>query len=255
VRYNPCGRAVDVIRRSYTTLARPFRDSDQTVTILWYTAQKNAPDLGVPCMMVSEDWDPDGAVLPPGGEVPNEPRPFVNSREKPGALGEHVCGTAQDFSEGGHYDADSPPVVYGTLGLPNCCNPAVVASGGGASGGRAVVSFSNWTCETAREIEFGVTDDGGPLFTSMFPSAQFWKFDTTAGTTYKITFSDFPGVDWEFQIFHGDCSGPIPDDDVSFSAAPVVMNYTATDVHTEWVVARKIVFGDNQTFKVLVEIV
>ena len=150
---------MDWIRRSYTTTARPFRDSDETVTIVWYPCVPEAPALGFPTMMVSEDWDSEWTFPLPGGEVPGAPRPFRYERPKPGATGEHVCGTQQDFEEGCKYEPDEPAVVYGTLGLPNCCDPAVVTQGGVAFGGQALVSFSETpgtTCADAATFAFEV---------------------------------------------------------------------------------------------------
>lgn len=143
-------------------------------------------------MMVSEDWDPEGAVLPPGGEVPFEPRPFRNERKKPGALGEHVCGTQEDFAEGCKYEPLVAPVVYGSLGLPNCCNPAVVARGGGAAGGRAVVAFTFGpnTCPTAFQVSYGVDYTTGDLGLG----EEWFQFPPDAHGAYALTFTASGGA-------------------------------------------------------------
>jgi hypothetical protein len=201
-------------------------------------------------MMVSEDWDPDGAVLPPGGEVPNEPRPFVNAREKPGALGEHVCGTAQDFIEGGHYDTDSPPVVYGTLGLPNCCGPAVVGSGGGASGGRAIVSFDHFTCADAAVLPFGSWVTGSALSIAGHPD-EWWKWPVVAGRKYRVSFQAFTGP-FGGQSWEPDCTLAVLDGLNSTTGVPFHYDYTAA-LSVNTVTAASCLAGGPTTYQIRVD--
>lgn len=121
---------------------RPWQDSDLTATLAWRRAAPDAPVLGFPSRiqalnLVSRPWVAAGV-----GEVygslgdPNwaAPPPFQKF--------DHVCGTREDFAEGGVYDPDAPPVEYDANGVPACCNPPVVARGGVAVGGVATVSYS-----------------------------------------------------------------------------------------------------------------
>jgi len=46
------------------------------------------------------------------GEVPGTPRRYHAGQPVPGALGAHVCGTAEDFAQGGVFD-EANNGVYG----------------------------------------------------------------------------------------------------------------------------------------------
>ena len=55
--------------------------------------------------------------------------------------GGHICGTHQQFLDGGTYDPSLPPNQYSPTGLPLCCNPVKVGGGGAGAGGKARVSI------------------------------------------------------------------------------------------------------------------
>lgn len=64
------------------------------------------------------------------GEVYGAPRSNAFQGMKRGVPNGHVCGDEKDFTTGGSYDPDAPPVVYDEQGLPLCCHgPAVLKMG------------------------------------------------------------------------------------------------------------------------------
>ena len=121
MRFNPCGRVVDIARRTYTTEVRPFRDSDEAVQIIWYRALPGAPTLGFPTRINSLDWCSDPWQDRPVGEVADAERAFVPFPTPHNATGEHFCGTPEDFLRGCVLDTSIPPVIYRLNGLPLCC--------------------------------------------------------------------------------------------------------------------------------------
>ena len=131
---------MDWARRTYKTQCRFFKDSDAETTILWYPAKDDAPPLPYPSAICSLDWDvmeKDVGVYAayPVGEVPGAPRSFTYQKKRPKATGAHVCGTRQDFEDGGTYDPDAAPIIYDKDGLPACCAPF----GGVTLGGRVII--------------------------------------------------------------------------------------------------------------------
>lgn len=142
--WNPCGRIVEWGRRAYTTKARPFRNSDTQVDILWYPAREDAEVLGYDSALNSLDafeqrlW----YVSPDINESPGEPRPYSRAKALPVPTGKHVCGTEQDFAEGGLYDPEAEPIEYNQWGLPLCCPMASVVGGGGVGSGRPTVTYT-----------------------------------------------------------------------------------------------------------------
>jgi len=76
------------------------------------------------------DWDSDDFYAMSGpGEVWDKPREFNGTKVIPNALGEHVCGTAEDFANGATFDPLRPPVTYYTNGLPTCCGTPPLVTG------------------------------------------------------------------------------------------------------------------------------
>lgn len=137
VRFNPCGRLVDFVKRPFTTKAQFFRNSDAVANLVFYPCREDAPALGFPSVFLGFPGD-----YPPWPDDPVGPEitaSITNNYQKVklGAMGQHFCGTPEDFLLGGIYDPTLPPVVYLPNGLPICCNGGVVGFGGGVGGGSA----------------------------------------------------------------------------------------------------------------------
>lgn len=121
---------------------RPFRDSDDEVDIIWYPAAPDAPVLGYPSRIQQLDnvnwpWMAEGV-----GEVFDTPRPFVNRKVIPFLPLNHVCGTAEDFEQGGTRNASLPPVLYDRNQIPICCGPPFLGQGGAVGTGTATVTVT-----------------------------------------------------------------------------------------------------------------
>jgi hypothetical protein len=128
------------MRRPYSIPCRFLRDSDIESTVKWVEARPDALTLGRTNIITSQDWELDRGLLPVEVGEQEGRRKFAIA-DAPVGLGRgHVCGTDEDFNEGGSYEPDLPPVEYSALGWPLCCDPPRRVSGGpGASGRTAVV--------------------------------------------------------------------------------------------------------------------
>lgn len=123
IRWNPCGKAVDMARRPYTTRVRPFRNSDITVKIRWYPARPEDGTLPHTSRICSLDWVTHPETAEGVGEVYGAARSFNRAKPIPGPKRTHVCGTRQEHEIGGIYDPSRPPMIYQPSGLPLCCDP------------------------------------------------------------------------------------------------------------------------------------
>lgn len=138
MRYDPCGRAVDVGRRPYRTACRPWRDSSEEVTVHWYVVPPENGTLPYPSRINSLCWR-DAQMNPsPVGEV-SAGEQFFDGWGRivpPIPPGDHICGTREDFELGGLRNTDEPPLTRGPDGIPTCCRGVV---GGVVLGGEAVI--------------------------------------------------------------------------------------------------------------------
>lgn len=175
-----------MLRCGYSTTARPFRDSDVEVGIRWYKCVPGAPTLGWESNINSLDWTCMPWLRTGKGEVFNAPREYHQQPPVPGALGQHVCGTEEDFRDGEKYLPDLPPVVYSPEGLPTCCGTV----GGVVLGGTGVVP----------QITGGVVVGGergvSPLFTDFCNLAV--EFPSDLGVTYWTYVNPYPGNMFKF---------------------------------------------------------
>jgi hypothetical protein len=202
-RWNPCGAVVDYGRYPFTETIRPFRDSDEEVTIRWYPAREDAPVLPFPSCIYNRSWDLDQVEA--GGQplYLGPAPPYNRAKVNPLALGNHQCGTARDFAEGGEYLPDLPPVEYRADGLPVCCGAMFEGIGGADALGAADVTYQpppGADCSTAAVFAVGVpytfiTDgrvSGEYWWTFTAPSTGLWRF---SGTGVAATvMSAFAGV-------------------------------------------------------------
>lgn len=117
-----------MVRRPYRTKCRFFRDSDVECDVHWYIVPAENGTLGVPCRINSLDWRDNR--MNPGviGEVSFADRPFDGwGRIVPPTPGDHLCGSPEDFREGGRYLPDDPPFPRADDGIPFCCRPPLGA--------------------------------------------------------------------------------------------------------------------------------
>jgi len=137
---------VDIGRAPYRTRARLYPGGPE-FTIDWYVALDSAPPLPFPSAINNLEWEVDREEWLPVsvGEIYGAPREWILGAKKPLANGRHQCGTEADFGGAGVYDPLSPPVVYRNDGLPMCCGPGAVATGGAVGGGSATVAYTGPT--------------------------------------------------------------------------------------------------------------
>lgn len=151
----------------YKTKVRPFRDSDQEVTIEWYEAAPGAPMIDKIFAIGHNDF----AVFPWNlkvGEVYGAKRPYTkNAPPRLFVNYDHVCGSDEDFMLGAVYDP-AANYQYTWNNIPVCCNPVVIPRGGFAAGGTAVSHY----CEQYR---CDVAIVGHPLLMFRAPGFDFWQ--------------------------------------------------------------------------------
>jgi hypothetical protein len=151
---------------------------------VWYPANKDAKTLPFPSAFMSRDWVPDPEECTGVGEVYGASRNFNYKKPIPGATGEHICGTADQFAGLAHIDFDQD-VKYRANGLPVCCGVGALV-GGLLVGGKAAVNYTppapgpSARCESAPRVDlgtpFGATiNPGGP--------EQWWRFVPTSAET------------------------------------------------------------------------
>lgn len=121
MRYNPCGRAVDWSRTSYTTKARLHNSPDAPlIDVLWYFTDLDFLDQDL--AFNNRVWDSDDVrQLAPGEAFPIAKK-FAKPRVFIGLNGEHQCGTPDDFQFGQPWPYTGPVVAYDPDGIPACCD-------------------------------------------------------------------------------------------------------------------------------------
>jgi hypothetical protein len=125
------------LRGGYSTACQ-FNTAGPPGTIVWYPVDDSAPDLGITTAFASDNWTDQRDGNPyPIGEIKGSPRPYTKWKGYSGKPGGHVCGTAEDFANGGTYDPLAPPAVYDNRGVPGCCGAGIVVRGGEGQGGTA----------------------------------------------------------------------------------------------------------------------
>lgn len=124
-------------RRPYSTLVRPWTDSDETVTGHFYVAAPQAPTLGHPWFITPNDQFDLRRNPYRMGEETFAVRKFDGwGRITPPVNFDHLCGTPADFAGGCSINDPRPPLVRDETGIPTCCRPLV---GGVVVGGQAYV--------------------------------------------------------------------------------------------------------------------
>lgn len=124
-------------RKPYRTDCRFLKDDDQVSKVRWYEARPDAPCLHKTTIIYRREWDNDEYEPVPVGEVAGAAKRWLIGDAPVGLGFDHVCGTDEDFEEGGTNEPDLPEVRYGALGWPLCCDPPKRLVGGAASSGRS----------------------------------------------------------------------------------------------------------------------
>lgn len=209
--FNPCGRIVDFLKDEYEVDVHPYRDAPEVGRIRWYKVGDDAPVLPYDSILNTlyqheqRLWTED----PTRGEVPFTQRVAPPNHPPVQPVGDHVCGTPQDFAEGGLYDPEAVNPPVDRWGIPMCCNPVAVPLGGGVSSGRPESSYSSnrpgGSCADALlwpvNVEFaGHWEPVSPFFSG------WWKFNVTPGATMHFTWSNTFGSGSMFILTGPDCS-------------------------------------------------
>jgi hypothetical protein len=172
---------VDIGRSTYRTLARLYPDSDEVFEIEWYVARDDAPLLGFPSALNQLIWarDHDEYLITAVGEIPLAPWIKTRYHTPPLALGDHYCGTEDDFAGQGTYDDTSPDVTYRPDGLPTCCGPLVEGTGGlGLSG------VAPYTPQDGTEGGLAIGGQAGDISAYTDPSAGGLSLGGQSGDTH-----------------------------------------------------------------------
>lgn len=220
---------MDWRRIPFTSKVRAFRDNDTAAGVVWYPVAKGAPALGRSSAIAVPNWD--DRTWEWAGTVGEYTAKLEARGDKPRVIAnyDHVCGTDEDFREGGHYDDVAPPVKYGAQGLPACCNPPVVGKGGLVLGGRGSVSYAPLPARRGGVVLGGKGDvvyyppgpTGGtscvdaplipipstltaPLTTA---AAQWWKFLADGVHQYRLVAPGEDETTLSVAFFRGTCPG------------------------------------------------
>lgn len=109
---------MDVIRNAYTTQIRPYRDSDEEVTIRWYFTDDDRPLMPFPTAFGRSEWRRNEAD--PGiGEVLQAPT-WNRGDDLLRLPGTTFCGTREQWNFGA-LSSDPLPTIDPASGLPTCC--------------------------------------------------------------------------------------------------------------------------------------
>lgn len=194
--------------RPFRCKYRPFRDSDEEVEVEWFPAAEGALPLGMPSNITNPFWERDQFEYTDGDLPLSTVVPTGKPVARPGTGRGHVCGSEEDFREGGRYEPDEPPVVYGQQGLPQCCGAPVVGAATVVDGGRCGVAspiVPGNTCATATEIPLG------EWLTARVPAGQTgWLSHQMAPTPplYDLLTESISG-DNACALRNGTCAGSV----------------------------------------------
>jgi len=116
-----------MIRRPYRTSCRFFSDSNETNTIHWYVVPWSNGTLPFPHRIKPNDWYPEQVNPKDIGEESLEDRPFDGWGRiiPPVPTTDHICGTADDFSNGCARNSSRPPLNRAGDGIPDCCRQVI----------------------------------------------------------------------------------------------------------------------------------
>lgn len=140
------------------------------------------------------------------GEVYGAERKLNHKVAPPFIVGQHVCGTREDFEVGGTRDAISPPVVYDKNGIPLCCQPAIVGEGGDADSGIADISVTPGTTYADSYELYSALPAPVSLMSFTIPQQEWVGFLSYPGLsgTARLRSPLYPGnTTWTLETFGG----------------------------------------------------
>lgn len=207
---------MNFLRHGYTAPCRFFRDNESVEgTIKWLLNGDRLPAIGRPTRIRPLIWCPFPWEQEGVGEVYNGWREYHRETVPAVMKGGHVCGTDEDFAEGGEYLPDEPPVKRDRNGYPLCCQPPFVGLGGAVGSGTADVEViggsylaTYWGSFTGgapvgfldevipQETWLGVSGPGAGFWTLTSPlylGNGYWEFKTNLAPfcVYRT------GADWD----------------------------------------------------------
>lgn len=118
-------------------------DTDTTAVIKWVEVPRTNPVLPFNSVIGMTDWTRDPWGLTGVGEVFGALKEYVPGTPPAGLVGDHHCGTREEFEKGGQYLPDTPPAEYDAKGFLRCCNVPPDPPP------------PNFTCEDAWDYEIG----------------------------------------------------------------------------------------------------
>lgn len=266
MRWNPCGAVVDLRRAPFEFTIPVFRNSAETVCIVWYEALPQARTLPFPSHITVPDWDGEGYTYDEDFDFNEAPRTFQPWGGHPGAFGLHQCGNETDFGQGGLYLPNLPLVKIGTNGLPACCNVAIVPeidAGGqprsrmhtfpllppvadsGARPDSPVTLYppgpaSGDDCTSAPTVPHGAEVDG----VWSVGSDAWYQFNITSAGAYTITLIGATDANVTINGWTGVCPlglGPVP---LFHVVGTQTWNFVAGGAMTLWIEVKGI-FGSG----------
>lgn len=185
-----------MMRSGYNAVVRPWRDSDLTAEIKWVRCLPGVPELGYESAIMPLRWCPYPYLAHGVGEVFDSPQPWNRGTPIPGADGKKVCGTEQDFRDGGQYLPDLPPVEYTPEGLSLCCGEppgGILLSGFGLiqPAGSALVGGGVVTVGYGPGPAFPLEVQPAIAYISFVTDASasaawWWKAPPLTGGTYRL---------------------------------------------------------------------
>ncbi len=137
-------------------------------------------------------WEKDQFEYTDGDLPLSSAEPTGKPVVRPGTGRLGVCGTDEDFREGGLYAPLLPPATYGNQGLPTCCGAPVLVSPVAVDGGVNAVTH---TLAGGVDCASSVLLPLGTEFLLEPPpvTATWWlKHPVTAGKTYRYTVTPDP---------------------------------------------------------------
>lgn len=136
------------------------------------------------------------------GEVQGTNRVTTLQSAPPSLTGAHLCGTTQDFAEGGEYLPDDPPAEYDAQGYLACCEVAPIPPPD------VPVQLSN-TCAASPVVQLDTWYAGNFLLQSNLP---WWSLCIVPvpGAVYHIEWEPLVSGPFEGYLAYGsDCSSGV----------------------------------------------
>lgn len=266
---------MDITRRAYSMPCRFFNNSDVVSVVRWQEAEPNAECIPFESIILSTQQEPEQGFEDGVGEVADTTRRTTLARAPRGLAGAHVCGTEEEFRNGGTRDPSLPPVRYGATGWPLCCDPPKRVRGGGAGSGHAAFTPSRRVIRgggagsgrAVYAVEPGTTDCPALVTTCaaatpgaldhqcnlvLGPISTNWRrWDVVPGADYELTIVGlfWNGMTWT--LYEGASCAALTQIAEGFSVdGNATVNFTASAAHV-WC---RFIQGENMTRNCLVKL-